>query len=481
MLSTRPNKPLLHLGNQGYWPLRLPLRLHGLELAKHKHIMGTTGVGKSKFNAHVAVSLIQNGYPCSVIDPHADLVHDILGLLHQNGFFRQPAAFQKLWYVEFSRPDRVIPFNVLRQPYSVQTTVRNHLEACFRTWPALDGGAAPQFENILQYSAMVLSQNSLPITHSTRLLTNRDERERLLANCTHPPTCEFFHDRYDQWDERERTQNVESFLRRISIFTFTDTMRFGLGHTDNQLNFRRFLDEGQSVLFNIGNLDKETRHLLGSLLMVGFEQATLSRADIPENKRQPYHILIDEFPQFSSRSEEAFTTFLSEARKFHVTLWLSHQTGAQISERFQSAMQNALPIFFRVGRPDSLWAAQIFGRYDPYRVKHTVSDVAAEERTHPVFWGLPEQVEEMAKSFEDLRPQEAFIKLAKRFSFQRGSRVIKFKTHTLRKYYSDATIQALRETYAKLLLSPIPAATAPPPEHETQPVFSKRTRFGYAS
>src|SRR5436305_11245343 len=113
----------LRLGTRGQWPLRFPLHLGGLELAKHKHIMGTTGVGKSKFNAHVAASLISAGLPCSVIDPHADLVHDVLGQLHQSGYFQQPAAVKKLWYVEFSRPDRVIPFNVLKQPYSLQTTV----------------------------------------------------------------------------------------------------------------------------------------------------------------------------------------------------------------------------------------------------------------------------------------------------------------------------------------------------------------------
>ena len=374
--------------------------------------MGTTGVGKSKFNAHVAVNLLTQGIPCSVIDPHADLVHDILGILHSHGFFQQPNAYEKLWYVEFARAGRAIPFNILKQPYSVQTTVRNLLEACFRTWPSLADGAAPQFENILQYSALVLAENHLPITLTTKLLTDRAFREKLLHNCTHPPTIEFFHNRYEQWEKHERTQSVESYLRRIAIFTFTDTMRYSLGHQDNRLNFRRLMDKGISVLFNLGNLDSETRHLLGALIMVGFEQATLSRADTLENQRQPYHLLVDEFPQFTSRSEEAFTTFLSEARKFRVTLWLSHQTGGQLSPRFQSALQNTLPIFFQVGRPDSLWAAQLFGTYDPYRVKHTVSDEQAIERTHPLFWGLPEQFEEMAKIFEELKPQEAYIKLA---------------------------------------------------------------------
>src|SRR5207248_165440 len=122
------------------------------------------------------------------------------------------------------------------------------------------------------------------------------------------------------------------------------------------------------------------------LIMVGFEQATLSRANILEEARSRYHLLVDEFSQFASRSEEAFTTFLSEARKFKVTLWLSHQTGMQISDRFRSALQNALPIFFQPGREDALWASQIFGSYDPFRVKHTVADPTQEQKSHPVFW-----------------------------------------------------------------------------------------------
>src|SRR5947209_632092 len=142
----------LRLGTRGYWPLRWPLHLAGLELAKHKHIMGTTGVGKSKFNAHIATSLILQGIPCSVVDPHADLVHDILGFLSCRGFFNRPNAHTKLWYVEFARADRVIPFNILKQPYDVQTTVRNSLDAIMRVFPALADGAAPNFENIFQYS-----------------------------------------------------------------------------------------------------------------------------------------------------------------------------------------------------------------------------------------------------------------------------------------------------------------------------------------
>src|SRR6266700_7440057 len=453
----REHTPLsLPIGTTGHWPIfSWPVRLTGRELEKHKHILGTTGVGKSKFNAHIASYLILHNQPCSVIDPHADLTHDILAILLDRGFFNHQEAFKKLWYIEFARPDRVIPFNVLHQPYSVQTTVRNLLEAIKRVFPALANGAAPNFENILQFTTVALTQNQLPITLASRFLTQADFREKLLARVTHEETAAFFHDRFDQWDTKERTHNIESTLNKISIFTFTDTLRYALGATKNCLQFRSLMDSGTSILFNLGNLDTETRHLLGSLIMVGFEQATLSRADTLEEHRNRYHILVDEFAQFTTRSEEAFTTFLSEARKFKITLWLSHQTGMQISTRFQSALQNALPIFFQPGREDALWAAQIFGKYDPFRVKHTVSDQTQEPKSHPVFWGVAEQFEDMARQLEDLRPREAYIKLAKRFGS--GKHTIKFRTITVPKSSASwEEIQTLRDTYASQLLSPFP-------------------------
>ncbi len=458
---TRPIK--LMVGRKGIWPFyMLPVVLKGTELEKHKHIMGTSGAGKSKFNAHVATSLILQNQPCSVVDPHADLTHDILAILYDKGYFHQPGAYEKLWYIEFARNDQVIPFNILKQPYPHQTTVRNLLEAVKRVFPALADGAAPNFENILQYTAVALTQNNLPVVFASDVLTDKDFRESLLVNVTHEETIKFFHSRFDAWAEKDRTQNIESTLNKISIFTFTDNLRNALGASENRLNFRHIMDSGISVLFNLGNLDAESRHLLGSLIMVGFEQATLSRANVLEDNRQRYHILVDEFAQFSSRSEEAFTTFLSEARKFKVTLWLSHQTGMQISERFQSALQNALPIFFQTGRADAQWAAQIFTKYDPYRIKHTVSDESASERTHPVFWGVNEQFEDMAVHLEGLPPRHAYIKLARRFIH--GKKIVRFKTVKIPKRKATwETIQQLRDYYAFSLLVPFTSSVVSHP------------------
>src|SRR5947209_649546 len=203
--STSKTTPSVFLGHtHGPLPfLKTRVVLSGLEYKKHIHILGTTGVGKSKLNAHIAVSQILDGTPCSIIDPHADLTYDVLSMLLDNGYFQQANALDKLWYIEFSNPNYFVPFNILKQSYPIQTTVRNILEAFKRTWPSLAGGAAPLFENILQFTAVLLAEANLPLTYASDVLTQEDFREELLTNCTNEAPGKFFTQRINKWHERE--------------------------------------------------------------------------------------------------------------------------------------------------------------------------------------------------------------------------------------------------------------------------------------
>ncbi len=110
------------------------------------------------------VQLLKQGTGCALIDPHGDLAVDILGTLADARFFDRSGAFERLLYVDFGDASRCVPFNVLRQLYDDHAAARNVVEACKRAWPALAGGAAPQFENILLAGSFVLVQNKLPLT-----------------------------------------------------------------------------------------------------------------------------------------------------------------------------------------------------------------------------------------------------------------------------------------------------------------------------
>ncbi len=296
---------------------------------------------------------------------------------------------------------------MLRQPYDDHTAARNVVEACKRAWPALADGAAPQFENILLAASFVLVQNRLPLTALPRLLTDGSFRGQLLMQVTDADVVDFFRGRFDRWG-RDTPLMIESTLRRIFLLTFSPALKGSLGQSDNLLDFRAIMDDGVSVIFNLGGLDEDTQRLLGCFITVGFEVAALSRAEIPERQRRPYHLIIDEFSQFSAQSEESLARVLSLARKYGLTLTLAHQTWSQVNGRMQGALQNAITVAFKLGRSDAEWAAPRFGRFDPFAMKHQVQMQA--ERSHPIYFNLQETVESWTQALMDLRPREAFVR-----------------------------------------------------------------------
>lgn len=414
--------PALTLGTYGPPLVSRPFTLGPELVPAHKHVIGTTGVGKSKFLASMYVQLLNQGIGAALIDPHADLGHDILDVLAESGFFRHPDAQKRLLFVDFSRKDTYVPFNVLRQPYDDHTVARNIVEACKRAWPALADGSAPQFENILLAGTLVLVQNELPLTALPKLLTDKAYRRALLENVSDPDVIDFFRARFDNWG-RDTAAMVESTLRRVFLLTFSPTLRHSLGDTENVLNFRELMDGGVSVIFNLGGLDEDTQRLLGCLLTVGFEVAALARADTPQEARRPYHLFIDEFSQFSAQSEGSLARVLSLARKYGLSLTLAHQTWSQVNGRLQGALQNAVEVAFRLGRSDAEWAAPQFARFDPYVVKHEVVDPLQADRTHPVFFSVQETFESWAQALADLEPREAYVRV--------GSKTVKVRTLTV--------------------------------------------------
>lgn len=230
---------MVSLGSTQVLPfVGLPFQLGPQELKSHIHCIGLSGAGKSKLLAHYATQLILQGEAVGVVDPHADLAHDVLALLLKEGYFRRKHARQQLLYVDFSNREAALPFNVLRQPYPVEEVSRLIVEACTRAWPALADGQAPQFENILLASIPVLIANDRPLTEMTRLLSDRPYREGLLRQVTDPQILSFFHDRFDQWG-RESPLLIESALRRVFLLAYSPALRYALSQQENALNFRQ--------------------------------------------------------------------------------------------------------------------------------------------------------------------------------------------------------------------------------------------------
>jgi hypothetical protein len=290
-----PRPPTIPLGTQRF--LLIGRRTIGItphQARAHMHVLGKTGSGKSYFLAGLFLELFKAGMPATLIDPHGDLAELVLSHLVDRGLFADPTMYERLVYLDLphaAAQQRYLPFNYLEQPYDDHAMAELVAEAARRAWPELATGA-PTFENILKHSVIALRQNKLPLTRLADLLTDDTLRNQLLENVTDPQVVRFFKLRMDQWG-RDAPHMKESTLNRADLLTLSPALRHSLGSSRNLLSFRELIDSGKSLIVNLALPHPDARRLFGCLLTVGMESAALARADVPDSRRRPHHLMID--------------------------------------------------------------------------------------------------------------------------------------------------------------------------------------------
>lgn len=400
-----PTLPLGSLAN-GFPLLPTRVRLRGPALFAHEHLLGVSGMGKSKRLEAKYLQLHKQGIAVSLIDPHAESADAVLAHLVAQGFFRRPGAYERVLYVRFADGDHVTPFNVLRQEHlTPDVIIGDVVESFHRAFPELAQGAA-QFDTLVGNGVRVCLDNDLPLTALYELLLDPAYRQRLLSRVQAFGTLAYFA-AFARLREGERAEQSLSTLRRLNLLTTAPVLEYGLSGPENLLPFRHFLDAGVSVLYSLGHVQNlQARRLLGCLLMVGYERAALSR--LGQAQRRPHMLIVDEAGQFSATSAEALSTMLSETRKVGLFVTLSHQTWGQFGDKLHGALQNVgIKTLMRVGREDAEVMARWFGAVDPLRIKSE----AKTAYTQPVFYELGGQWEELVAYLTALKPRHAYVKV----------------------------------------------------------------------
>jgi len=444
------NEPTLLLGHYGNTLLPRSLRLGPREVATHKHVIGITGQGKSRLLQATFMQLLAQNVGVSMLDPHKDLARDTLKWLVQQDYFDRPSAFRRLIYIDFSL-SRYVPFNVLQPRGEPHAVAYAFLEAVKRAWPAIGDGTAPQLENVLLAAALVLVEAGLPVTKMHELLTNKAYRDELLDRVSDDEVRRFFLERYDRWG-REAPLMIESTLRRVFLLTFSPELRYSLGQQENCLDFRRFIDERVSVIYDLGGVENpDARRLLGCLITVGYEMAALSRADLTggAGARNQHHLILDEFAEYVSQSEEALARILSLCRKYGLYLTLAHQTWSQASDRLRGALQNCgAEVVFRLGRSDAELTARTLGRVDPYLVK----DEPKSDYQNPSYMDLNSQWELWTQAIQGLQPKQAFVRTPN------GATTRMRTINVPDARVDERRLQAVLDRYAAMYQAPVSAA-----------------------
>jgi type IV secretory pathway VirB4 component len=130
--------PPLTLGTSGPWFFPRPFSLSLKDLSVHSQVTGISGSGKSTFLTRLCLALFQAGQPFTLIDPHADLAKAVLSHLLTRGVYRNPAAFDRILYLDLpaaARRSLYLPFNPFvhtKENLSHETIAANFKEAMYR-------------------------------------------------------------------------------------------------------------------------------------------------------------------------------------------------------------------------------------------------------------------------------------------------------------------------------------------------------------
>ena len=371
--------------------------------ATHLYVIGATGAGKTKFLEFLISQDIQQGVGFGVIDPHGDLIEDIKGMLacrYRNSENEQEIS-ERTILIDPTDPDHTVIFNPLEKLINTSAAEQaNELISCFRRIWADSWGV--RMEDLLRNALIALGEAGHTLVELPTFLTQKAYRQEILRGVGNPIAWDYFQS-FDTLTPRAQLTWIQPVMNKINAFLSDDRIRQMLSAPQSTFNLREIMDQGMILLIKLdkGRL-KGAGDLLGSLLMAKLQMAAFSRSDIPQDRRRPFHLYIDEFQNYAS---DSFQIVLSEARKYGLSLTIAHQTLAQISNELRSLiLANAgVQVYFRLNRQDAQLLSREIFEYSGFEVKYFHSH-------SPNFWSFAEEWEHKTEELQSLQPRLCLAK-----------------------------------------------------------------------
>ena len=318
---------------------------------QHMYILGKSGTGKSVLLSNLIVQNIQNGEGVCVVDPHGELVEEILGLIPEN-------RIKDVIYFNPADTDFHIGFNVLQiDDPKYKHLVASGLMGIFtKIWA---NAWSSRMEYILSNAILALLDTpGTTLLGIPRLLVDKDYRQMIINNLKDPVVKSFWVHEYEQWRDQFRNEAIAPIQNKVGQFLSTSIIRNVLGQQRSTINIFDIMNEGKIFLVNVskGRIGEDNSALLGGMIITKIQLAAMERVRIPEDERKDFYLYVDEFQNFAT---DSFANILSEARKYRLNLIVAHQYIAQLENKDGSKVRDAVfgnvgtMIIFRVGADDA--------------------------------------------------------------------------------------------------------------------------------
>ena len=345
------------IGKRRYTGQELPVHIPPTIRACHTHIIGSSGYGKSTLLEGMSLDDIAHGKGIAVLDPHGDLVERLLCLIPES-------CVERVIYFNPGDPDWVPLWNPLSTlPGQDSARTSDDLLNAFKK---VVTGWGDRLEHLLRnsfYALLELTGKTL-FDVSNLLQSNSAQsqklRHQILQVVENETARQFWLNDFDQY----RRDDFSPPKHKLGKLLLAGTVSLMLSQPENRFHLRSVMDEGMIFLANLSTIGSEIREILGCFILSLFHITALSRGDLPQEDRRPFHIYCDEAHRFMTESIE---DFIAETRKFRVSLTLAHQFLSQFGTKKMDALANAgSSIFFNMDSKEAqFFARSLHGRVTP--------------------------------------------------------------------------------------------------------------------
>lgn len=329
-------------------------RLFGIkrrDRRQHMYVIGKTGTGKSALIHNMIVQDISNGEGVCVIDPHGELIEDVLSEIPKE-------RLKDVVYFNPADPDFHLGFNVLELPDpQYKHLAASGLMAIFtKIWSNV---WSARMEYIMNNAILALLDTpGSTLLGITRILVDKDFRQKIVANVKDPVVRAFWIHEYEEWQDKFRSEAIAPIQNKVGQFLSTALIRNVVGQRVSTVNIFDIMNTRKIFLVNVskGRIGEDNSALLGAMIITKVQLSAMERVRIPEDERKDFYMYVDEFQNFAT---ESFASILSEARKYRLNLIIAHQYIGQLVTDMSTIVRDAVfgnvgtMVSFRVGATDA--------------------------------------------------------------------------------------------------------------------------------
>ena len=326
----------LFLGTNEYRGNRKPIYLQEKDRRRHMYVIGQTGMGKSVFLENLAFQDMCDGRGFAFIDPHGDAVEALLKRVPEERIddviYFDPADIEHpvgMNMFEYTTEDQ--------KDFIVQEGI-SMLQSLFD--PQNQGFFGPRGQHMFRNAALLLMSDPAGATFIDipQCFTDPEFVKQKLKYVTDKAVYDYWTKEFPQSQKSNDAGEVITwFSSKWGPFIANTIMRNTLGQIKSGFNIREIMDNKKIFLVNLskGRLGDINANLLGMIFVMKFQQAAMSRQDIPEDQRQDFCLYVDEFQNFAT---DSFESILSEARKYRLNLIVANQFMTQLTEKIREAL-----------------------------------------------------------------------------------------------------------------------------------------------